>query len=70
MSMKLIEVRTVKGRVAFDAPGGKQIPDDKFVSVRETPYIRRLLQHHGDIELRRDAPSKQLPAPAASTSSK
>ena len=48
--MTNISVKTAEGRVAYDAPrGGKKIPSDKFMQVRETPYIRRLIDHHGDL---------------------
>lgn len=49
--MSIIRVKAKPGRVAFTAPrGGRQIPYDKFVEVDESPWIVRLLEHHGDIE--------------------
>lgn len=49
--MPVIYVKTVKGRVARTSPKGAYIPTDKFVPVEDTAYIRRLLNHYGDIEL-------------------
>lgn len=48
--MPKISVKAVEGRVAFDAPrNGKQIPTDKFVTVQDTPWVRRLIEVHGDV---------------------
>lgn len=53
--MSMIKVRTVKGRVAYDKPrGGKRISNDEFVPVTETPYIRRLIDFHGDLEVEKE----------------
>jgi hypothetical protein len=55
--MKTLHVRAVRGRVAFDAPsGGKRIPDDRYVAVRATPWIMRLLDEHGDIQVQAPPP--------------
>lgn len=58
-----IEVRAIKGRIAREAPNGPFIPEDRFVTVQKTRYITRLLDHHGDIELRTEEvvakPTKQ-----------
>ena len=49
-TMSYVKVKTAEGRIAYDAPrGGKKIPNDKFVQVRETTYIRRLIDFHGDL---------------------
>lgn len=47
--MAMIYVRTRPGRRAFYE--GKVIPQDKFIPVPDTPYIRRLIHHHGDLEV-------------------
>lgn len=49
--MPTISVRTKAGRVARTSPHGPYIPNDKYVTVDATPYVMRLLDHHGDIEL-------------------
>ena len=46
--MPLIYVKTKEGRRAFNE--GREIPSTEFVPVTETPYIRRLIDHHGDLE--------------------
>lgn len=65
--MGMISVRTLPGRVAFDAPrGGKPISSTDFTIVADTPYVRRLLDHWGDIELLTNDPQKKAaPPPAA-----
>jgi hypothetical protein len=64
--MRYINVKTVAGRVAFDSPrGGKRIPTDKFVSVPETNYIRRLIDIHGDLTEEGGKAKPATPAPAA-----
>jgi len=68
--MPLISVKTKKGRVAFSASrGGVRIPDDKFVEVEQTPYINRLIDYHGDLEVEKapaaKADAKPAPAPVA-----
>jgi hypothetical protein len=55
-----VRVRTVEGRVARESPRGEYIPTDRFVTVRRTPYIERLLYVHGDIVLEPTAEA-QLP---------
>jgi hypothetical protein len=47
--MALIYVRARQGRRAYYE--GKIIPHDKFVAVQDIPYIRRLVNHHGDLEV-------------------
>jgi hypothetical protein len=47
--MAMIYVRTRPGRRAYYE--GKVIPNDKFIPVMDTPYIRRLVRHHGDLEV-------------------
>lgn len=51
MSPKNIKVRAVKGRIVREEPRGPFIPSDRFVAVPETAYIRRLIDHHGDLEI-------------------
>lgn len=50
--MALLSVRALPDRVAYDAPrGGKKIPSDQYVPVPDNAYIRRLINHWGDIEV-------------------
>lgn len=46
--MAMIYVKTKPGRRAFFE--GKILPADKFVPVPDNPYIRRLVDHWGDLE--------------------
>lgn len=63
--MALLKVRALPGRVAFDAPrGGKRIPSDAFVPVKDTPHIRRLVNHWGDIEIEGEAAVEPTAIPA------
>lgn len=47
--MPMIYVRARPGRRAYFE--GKVIPQDKFFPVTDTPYIRRLINHWGDLEV-------------------
>ena len=63
--MPMIYVRAKQGRVAYDAPRrGKIIPQDRFVPVPDTPFIRRLIDFHGDLEAQAAKPKAPAPAPA------
>jgi len=57
--MPLIKVKAVEGRVAREAPDGPFIPHDRFTAVRETNYIRRLIEVHEDLiqQPKTEAPS-------------
>jgi hypothetical protein len=57
-------VKALPGRVARVSPRGAMIPSDQFVPVDFTPYIRRLLKVHGDIEARDTAAPKATKAKA------
>lgn len=58
-----IRVKAKEGRVAFTAPrGGRQIPHDRYIAVDKTPWIVRLLEHHGDIVQEPEAASAKAPA--------
>jgi hypothetical protein len=46
--MPMIYVKAKPNRAAFIE--GKIIPQDKFVPVTETPYVRRLVDHWEDLE--------------------
>lgn len=66
--MAMIYVRTRQGRRAYYQ--GKVIPEDRFIPVPDTPYIRRLRDHHGDIEEQSKAPAPAAPsAPPKETTS-
>lgn len=57
--MPKISVKAVEGRVAFSAPrGGTQIPNDRFVKVQDTPWVRRLIEVHGDVVIEDEKKSK------------
>lgn len=58
--MPMIFVRAVEGRVARESAKGRLIASDKFVPVNDTPYIRRLIEVHGDIEVRKDPEPKPV----------
>jgi hypothetical protein len=58
--MAMIYVRAREGRKAFHE--GKVIPQDKFVPVPDTPYIRRLVSHWNDLEVEGDFDPKAPPA--------
>jgi hypothetical protein len=47
--MAMIYARARQGRRAFFE--GRMIPEDKFVPLPDTPYIRRLVHHWGDLEV-------------------
>lgn len=57
-----VKVKAVKGRIARTAPDGPFIPDDEFVRVELTPYMRRLIDVHQDVEVE---PTKTKPAAKA-----
>lgn len=69
--MAVIYVKTKPGRKLFYE--GKPIPLDSFVPVTEDSYIRRLIDHWGDLEEQggdKKAKAKPAPKPAAPTYSK
>ena len=61
--MAMIYVKTKPGRKLFFE--GKVIPEDKFIPVPNTPYIRRLIHHWEDLEVQggvdnaKPSPTKQ-----------
>ena len=59
--MAMIYVRTKPDRRAFFE--GKVIPQDKFVPVPDNPYIRRLIDHWGDLEVQGGKAKPKPPAP-------
>ncbi len=59
--MSLISVKTKEGRKAFSAArGGTQIPTDRYVTVERTPWIVRLIEHHGDLLVEPNSPVKPV----------
>jgi len=69
--MAVIYVKTKPGRKLFYE--GKPIPLDSFVPVTDDQYIRRLIDHWGDLEEQggdKKKPAKAAPKPAAPTYSK
>lgn len=61
--MAMIYVKAKEGRSAFFE--GKIIPQDKFVAVTDTPYIRRLIDHWKDLEEQGGDKAAAKPKPAA-----
>lgn len=59
MGRKMIAVRAVKGRIARESARGRMVPENKFVSIPETPYVRRLIDVHGDLEEKQIKPTKE-----------
>jgi len=54
--MTLISIKARPGRTAFTKPkDGRRIPEDAFITVPLTPWIRSLIERHGDIEFRQPA---------------
>lgn len=47
--MPMLHVKTKPGRRAFYE--GREIPNDKFIPVADSAYMRRLIQHWGDVEV-------------------
>jgi hypothetical protein len=64
--MAQIYVKTKEGRMLFLE--GKPIPHDKFVPVTDSPYIRRLVHHWGDLEVEGGADKSTGAAPRRSKS--
>jgi hypothetical protein len=63
-NVAMIYVKTVEGRRAYYE--GRIIPTDKFVPVPDVPFIRRLIDHHHDLEVRdRDQYETKRKKPAA-----
>jgi hypothetical protein len=60
MKYKTVMVRAVEGRLARVSPTGRTIPHDKFVPAEMTPYLDRLINHHGDVVVETDP---ERPAP-------
>lgn len=51
--MPMIQVRAKPGRAVNTTPtGGERIPEDRFITVRDSDWLRRLASKHGDIEVR------------------
>lgn len=64
--MAMVYVKTKPDRrIYFE---GKIIPQDKFVPVTDNPYIRRLIDHWGDLEEEggKKAKAKPVVKPSAS----
>lgn len=61
-----VMVKAVEGRLAFTkARRGVRIPDNKFISVENTRWIRRLANHHGDIIIQGVEQNNPSPTPAS-----
>ena len=68
--MSMIYVRAKPGRVARLSPTGQYLRSDEFTPTRLTPYLNRLANVHGDIEIVRELPkAKAAKADSAKTSS-
>jgi hypothetical protein len=55
--MATIYVKAKPGRAAFHE--GKKISTEDFVPVPDSPYVRRLINHWGDVELQGELPKKE-----------
>jgi len=53
-NVSMIYVKAKPGRRAYFE--GRIIPEDKFVPVTDTPYIRRLVRHWEDLEVEGEKP--------------
>lgn len=63
--MSKIYVRAVHGRIARESPQGAFIPDNAFVPVQHTAYIDRLINVHGDIQVKpQESAAKKVTAPS------
>jgi hypothetical protein len=60
--MAMIYVRTKPDRKLFFE--GKVIPQDKFIPVPDTPYIRRLIHHWEDLEVQEGGGEERKGRPA------
>ena len=58
--MPMIYVKTKENRRAYFE--GRVIPQDKFIPVTDTPYIRRLIDHWGDLEVQGGEQKPAAPA--------
>jgi len=57
----MIYVRTKEGRRAYYE--GRVIPSDKFIPVTDDKYMRRLIDHWGDVEVQEGAPAPKRAPP-------
>ena len=62
-ALKTIRVKAVAGRIARNGPSGELIPDDRYVTVDETPYMKRLINHHGDVTVEPEKKPAPVKAP-------
>ena len=66
--MANVLVKARPGRVAYTAMrGGQLIPQDRQIAVPDSPWIRKLADKHGDIEIApmgASRPPLQAPQPA------
>jgi hypothetical protein len=66
--MAMIYVKSKEGRRSYYE--GKVIPQDKFIPVTDTPYIRRLVNHWEDLEVEGGGAKRKgppTPKPATTT---
>jgi hypothetical protein len=61
--MAVIYVKTREGKRAYYS--GREIPHDHFVPVPDVPFIRRLIDHHHDVEVKDQAAYDRLKNPTA-----
>lgn len=57
--MATIYVKARPGRRAFHE--GRVIPENDYIPVPDTPYIRRLITHWEDIEVQGELPKTRRP---------
>jgi hypothetical protein len=50
--MSMIYVRAKADRAVREVPGGKLIPSDTYVRLPDSGRLRRMIEVHGDLELK------------------
>ena len=63
MKSNYVELKTKPGRIARTAPDGPFIPDDEFVPVLLTPYVKRLIDVHEDVVVKQETKTPTPPEP-------
>ena len=61
----MISVKAVKGRIARTSPRGELIPSDAYTWVEVSPYVMRLVNFWGDLEIEPAKPVAKAAAPVA-----
>lgn len=51
MAVRHVRLKAKKGRIARVSARGEMIPHDRFINVQMTPYVQRLINKWGDVEV-------------------